>query len=163
MKIAVFGGAFNPPHLGHANLVKSVCDIINPEKVLIIPTGNAPHKTSETCFEDRFEMARLAFPDYEISDIENSREVSYTVDTILKLQKIYPTADFTLIVGADMLADFYKWKDYERLLELCFVIAGGRDHISSSLVRQKLLSGEATDGLISPPVAEYIKRKGLYK
>ena len=127
MKIAIFGGAFDPPHLGHMNLVKSFRDSINPDKVIIIPTGNAPHKSTMTPFEIRFKLAQAAFPDCEISDIENTPRTSYTIDTIGELRKIYPNDDFFLLIGSDMLTGFDRWKDYKRILEQCTVTAAARD------------------------------------
>jgi len=131
----VFGGAFDPPHMGHINLVKSICSKVKPDKVLIIPTGNAPHKTTQTPFETRFKLAQAAFPSYEISDIENTPEKSYTVDTLRKLHQIYPNSDFHLIVGQDMYDFFDKWKDHEQIRELCTVEAGARDSKSSTQIR----------------------------
>ncbi|MCL1789509.1 MAG: nicotinate (nicotinamide) nucleotide adenylyltransferase [Oscillospiraceae bacterium] len=127
-KLCVFGGAFDPPHLGHMNIVKSVRAIIKPDKVLIIPTGSAPHKTTATPYNVRFKLAEAAFPDCEISDIENHPSASYTIDTIRKLKTNYPPdTKIFLIIGSDMLLNFDKWKDYKQILELCTVIAAARD------------------------------------
>lgn len=162
MKIAIFGGAFDPPHLGHANLVRTVRDIINPDRTIIIPTGNAPHKTTETPFEHRFAMAKSAFPDCEVSDMENNEKESYTVDTVRELRRLYPDSKLILILGADAFESFSSWKDYEQILELCHIIAGGRDGISSRLIREKLSKGEKTEHLLDGKVAEYIKNRRLY-
>ncbi|MCL1903632.1 MAG: nicotinate (nicotinamide) nucleotide adenylyltransferase [Oscillospiraceae bacterium] len=128
MKIAVFGGAFNPPHLGHINIVKSVCAIIKPEKTLIIPTGNAPHKSTMTLYDKRLKLAKAAFPGCEISDIENKPVLSYTIDTIRELKASYPEdTELFLIIGSDMLLNFAQWNNYEEILKQCTVVAAARD------------------------------------
>jgi nicotinate-nucleotide adenylyltransferase len=147
MKIAIMGGAFDPPHHGHINLVKSICERIKPDKTLIIPTGNAPHKTTQTPFETRFRLAQAAFPEYEVSDIENCSYLSYTVNTLEKLHKFYPNSEFHLIVGADMYQSMDTWKDSERVRELCTVQAGERCVMSSSLIRGKLSAKRYTHSI----------------
>ncbi|MCL1866503.1 MAG: nicotinate (nicotinamide) nucleotide adenylyltransferase [Oscillospiraceae bacterium] len=130
MKIAIFGGAFNPPHAGHLNLVEQVNNQLNFDKILIIPTGNAPHKKTQTPFETRFKWTKEAFEHLnycEISDIENTPQKSYTVDTLKKLRNIYHDAEFSLIIGSDMLEYFEKWHEYRELLQLCTVVAAARD------------------------------------
>ncbi|MCL2071283.1 MAG: nicotinate (nicotinamide) nucleotide adenylyltransferase, partial [Oscillospiraceae bacterium] len=129
-KTAIFGGSFDPPHFGHVNLVKSVAQIIKPDRTLIIPAGNAPHKTTATPFQDRFELAQAAFvncPGCEISDIEQKLNLSYTIDTLRELKSLYPGDEFFLIIGSDMLLGFERWKDCKGILELCTVVAAARD------------------------------------
>ncbi|MCL1882066.1 MAG: nicotinate (nicotinamide) nucleotide adenylyltransferase [Oscillospiraceae bacterium] len=128
-KIAIFGGAFDPPHMGHINLVKSVVNQLKCDKILIIPTGNPPHKETMSSFALRFELAKAAFanvPNCEISDIENTPEYSYTADTLKKLHQTYPDSEFTLIIGSDMVEKFHKWVRYEQVLEQCSVVAVAR-------------------------------------
>jgi nicotinate-nucleotide adenylyltransferase len=140
MRIVIFGGAFDPPHWGHINLVRSVRGIIKPDKTIIIPTGNAPHKSTATCFEKRFKLAKAAFPDCEVSDIENNPKKSYTVDTLKKLHEIYPGSELFLIIGSDMLASFRNWKNHEQILDLCTVVAAARR--SSEFVELTQFTGE---------------------
>ncbi|MCL2036358.1 MAG: nicotinate (nicotinamide) nucleotide adenylyltransferase [Oscillospiraceae bacterium] len=164
MKTIIFGGAFDPPHLGHINLVKSLRQRLKSERFIIIPTGNAPHKSSETPFETRFKLAQAAFPDCEVSDIEgkesNERsQKSYTVNTIAKLKQLYPESSFVLAIGSDMLLSFTDWKDYEQILAECEVVALSRD---SSLEKHREYSKAAERlgiKLIDIPVTEMSSRQ----
>ena len=139
-KLCLFGGAFDPPHPGHIKLVDSVVERVKPDKTIIIPTGNAPHKTTQTDFETRFKLAQAAFPSYEVSDIENTADVSYTVNTLEKLHTLYPNSDFHLIVGEDALQSLDSWKEPERIKQLCTIEMGKRDLFSSTHIREKISS-----------------------
>ncbi len=131
-KIAIFGGTFNPPHMGHLRLVKSFEQQKGFDKILIIPTYTPPHKESDqlaSC-EDRLQMCRLAFQDpiFEISDIEVKRKgKSYTYDTLIQLIEIYKNAHFHLIIGSDMFLTFHEWKRAQDIFELCTVCASVRN------------------------------------
>lgn len=137
IKIGIFGGAFNPVHNGHINMVKEAFADLKLDKLLIIPTCKSPHKdTKLISFEDRAEMCRLAFSDmiesgkFEISDIEKQLGgTSYTILTVRELKKRYPAdAVFYLIIGGDMLFYFDKWYRYESLLSECKVVAAAREN-----------------------------------
>lgn len=127
MITAVYGGSFNPPHLGHTAAAMSVAREVKPDRFLIIPDYIAPHKKmaeSSPEPEQRLEMCRLAFrevPGAEISDMEISRGGrSYTVDTMTELHKIYPGDDFHLVIGSDMLLSFSTgWYRFEDILAMC--------------------------------------------
>ena len=150
MKVAIFGGAFDPPHLGHINLVKSACDSIKPDKLLIIPTGNAPHKKTMTDFETRFKLSQAAFincNDCEICDIENTPDTSYTVDTLRKLHEIYPNSELHLIVGADASKSINAWKEPDQIRKLCTIVTGKRDDKSSSQIRALLSAKRYTHSI----------------
>ncbi len=137
IKIGVFGGAFNPIHNGHVNMVREAFADLKLDKMLIIPTYQSPHKSNEGLidFSHRAEMCRLAFePETEkgkfiISDIEKHLGgTSYTILTIRELKKQYPKdAVFYLIIGGDMLFYFEKWYRYEALLSECKVVAAARE------------------------------------
>lgn len=136
IKIGIFGGAFNPVHNGHINMVKEAFADLKLDKLLIIPTCKSPHKdTKLISFEDRAAMCSLAFADmiesgkFEISDIEKKLGgTSYTILTVRELKKRYPAdAVFYLIIGGDMLFYFDKWYRYEALLGECKVVAAARE------------------------------------
>jgi nicotinate-nucleotide adenylyltransferase len=127
LKIAVFGGAFDPPHEGHTNLVRAVREQIRPDKFIIIPTGNAPHKSTQTDFATRFAWAQTAFADCEVSDIEDNPNISYTIDTVRELCIRYPSSELFLVIGSDMLMSFEQWRDWREILELCTVVAAARE------------------------------------
>lgn len=118
MKIVVYGGSFNPPHLGHVQAVKSVLNKVKPDKLLIIPTYLAPHKDMSPdtpAPEERMELCRLAFgelPNVEVSDLEMRRAgKSYTSDTLLELKTIYPDDEIVFVMGTDMILSLETWHE----------------------------------------------------
>lgn len=149
MKIAVYGGSFNPPHLGHQNVIDAVQKTLKPDKLLIIPAFIPPHKELESGGPtpmQRMEMCRLAFADgansnVEISDMEFRREgKSYTVDTVSALQKEYPGAKIFLVIGSDSFFDFEKWYRFEDIMKACTLCVvprekGLRDALSETKKR----------------------------
>lgn len=129
MKIGVFGGTFNPPHRGHNLLLKEISKQEHFDKIIIIPSNMPPHKNVE--HNDparRMEMARLAFPEYEVSDIELRRGgKSYTCDTLAELKKQYPDDTLCLICGSDMFKTLPRWRSPERIFRLAQVVTAARD------------------------------------
>ena len=124
MKIAIYGGSFNPPHIGHVAAAQSVYEQLKPDRFLIIPTNVSPHKTMEDNSPqpmERLEMCRLAFghiPGVEISDMEIRREgKSYTATTVEELRQEYPEDEICLVMGTDMFLSFRTWYRYQYLLE----------------------------------------------
>ena len=124
MNIAIFGGSFNPPHLGHLASARGVMEELTPDLLLIIPASIPPHKAMEEGSPDpqaRMKLCRLCFGEIEkaqISDIELRREgKSYTADTLQELMEIYPGAKFTFVLGTDMLLTFEEWYRYTFLLQ----------------------------------------------
>ena len=116
MKIAIFGGSFNPPHQGHLNSALFASRQLQPDLFLIIPDHQPPHKKLEPGSpspEERLELCRRCFasvPNVEVSDIEIRRGgKSYTADTIKALLQRFPDAEFFLLVGTDMLLDLGRW------------------------------------------------------
>jgi nicotinate-nucleotide adenylyltransferase len=132
--IGIFGGTFNPPHMGHINVVRAAKDALGLDRVIVIPSGDPPHKTlppDSPSADDRLEMTRLAFDneDYAvISDIELRREgKSYTADTLWELREQYPGARLILIVGSDMFLSMHTWYMPEEIFSLCGVCVLMRD------------------------------------
>ncbi len=124
MKIAIYGGSFNPPHCGHVEAAAAVMDHLKPDKMLIIPASIPPHK--ELCIDspdpqERLLLTRLAFSELEgaeVSDIEIMREgKSYSAETLEQLMKLYPGAEFCFAMGTDMFLSFEQWYRYRFLLE----------------------------------------------
>ena len=112
MRIGIYGGAFNPVHKGHIKLAEEVKTKADLDKIIIMPSGLSPHKSSGSLIDSshRLQMCKLAFEgeDYIISDLEIKREgKSYTVDTVTELKEIYPDDELYLIMGSDMLLSFY--------------------------------------------------------
>jgi len=133
LKIAVFGGAFNPVHNGHINLVNHYINLLKPDKLLIIPTANPPHRENNNFVrqEHRFNMLKLAFDfcsKVEISDIEfNMQGKSYTYNTICEIKRLYDNADIYLIVGEDQFLYFDKWYEYRKILDAVTVCTAQRN------------------------------------
>lgn len=123
MKIAIFGGAFNPVHREHVNLARAAVRELDLDKIIIMPTAVSPHKSGKLSadFWQRFEMCRLAFasiPQAEVSNYELTRGgVSYTYLTCEHFAEIYEDAERWFITGADMLENFPQWKYPEKILQ----------------------------------------------
>ncbi len=137
------GGTFDPPHLGHLISAESAAAQIGLSKVLFLPNGKTVYKQRENIAspKQRFEMTRLAISDndlFEISDIETkSGQITYTFDTLEKLNLIYKNAHFFFIVGADSLDYMDKWKNPKRIFELCTVAVVGRAGFSQDKLKKK--------------------------
>ncbi|MCF0137926.1 MAG: nicotinate (nicotinamide) nucleotide adenylyltransferase [Oscillospiraceae bacterium] len=134
MKIAVYGGSFNPPHLGHAEAAAAVAEALKPDKLLIIPAGIPPHKELDANSADaqrRMLLSSLAFediPNAEISDMELLRGgKSYSSDTVEELLRLYPDAEIYFAMGTDMLLSFEKWHRFEYLLKNMTLAVFSRD------------------------------------
>lgn len=131
-RIGIFGGTFNPVHLGHVSLACQVKQLKQLDRVLIIPTNQPPHKNCTDLADnaDRFAMCSLAFGDldgFEVSDLEfELGGSSYTIITLLELKRRFPDDELYLIVGGDMILSFDSWKDYQQILKLAVVLAGAR-------------------------------------
>ncbi len=136
MRIGVYGGAFNPPHLGHITAARAVSGLLKLDKLLVIPTGHPPHKQlppGSPTPEQRLEMTRLAMEQtglgdrIEVSDLEVRREGnSYTADTLARLKERYPEDELWLLMGADMFLTLQAWHEPERILSLAGIAAFGR-------------------------------------
>ncbi len=134
MKIAIYGGSFNPPHLGHVEAARTVAAVLAPDRLLIVPASVPPHKAladGSPTAQQRLELCRLAFADIpgaEISEIELRREgKSYSYDTVRLLREENPDAQLTLVVGTDMLLSFEKWYQFRYLLENCALAVLARE------------------------------------
>lgn len=136
MKIGVYGGTFNPPHLGHAAAARAVVELLKLDRLLIIPAGLPPHKdlpAGSPTPEQRLEMTRLAADQLglgdrvEVLDVEIHRHgKSYTADTLAALKARYPDDELWLLMGTDMFLTFQAWHEPERILSLAGIAAFGR-------------------------------------
>lgn len=132
-RMGLFGGSFNPIHNGHLHLVQSVQQALSLEGVLLMPTGEAPHKSSAAyaSAEDRLAMCRLAaepFPWLSVSAYETRRiGKSYTVETLRYLTAQYPDAEWTLMIGSDMLLTLDKWREWKEITKMANICAVSRN------------------------------------
>ncbi|NLD87035.1 MAG: nicotinate (nicotinamide) nucleotide adenylyltransferase [Clostridiales bacterium] len=135
-QLAMMGGSFNPPHLGHIHAAKAAAESLNLDKVLFIPSKIPPHKglpkgTPEP--EVRFELTKLAVAEeerFEVSDIELMREgYSYTAVTARILYDLYPGYKLWLILGTDMLETFAMWyKPHEIVKYMSLAVVGRKNN-----------------------------------
>ena len=123
-RIGIYGGTFNPPHIGHIQAAKAAITALGLTNLLVIPDRVAPHKAmpaGSPTPRQRLKMLSLAAADcprMEISDIELNREgVSYTYQTVQQLRPVYPDAELVLLMGTDMFLSFDSWKHPEIILE----------------------------------------------
>ena len=123
IRIGLFGGSFNPVHIGHLRAAEEIKELLMLDKVIFIPTAVHPLKRSKNIPEGRkrFQMLKLATrdnPDFEVSDLELKRKgPSYTIDTLKYFSKKYKRREFYFILGSENLYGIDKWKDYSELFE----------------------------------------------
>ena len=142
-KYGIFGGSFNPIHYGHLMICEYIKEEMGLDKVIFIPTGNPPHKDLEVSAKDRYEMVRLAIspnPDFEISDIETTRvKMSYTVDTIRELKKIYREEKLYFLIGLDSIFQLKTWMKIGDLSkEIEFVVALRPGYINKDEINREI-------------------------
>ena len=192
-KIGIFGGTFNPIHLGHLIVAEEIRERMQLDKILFIPSARPPHKDSSKIINPihRYKMTGLAIEDnpyFDISDIELKRAgKSYTIDTIRQLKNsIYGKHELYLIIGGDSFLDINKWYKPEQIVRECHVIATTRPGFDVSLVtpywrrviqfvpvsdiaisateiRNDVKSGVSIRYKVHPKVEEYIRNHNLYK
>ncbi|MCL2408536.1 MAG: nicotinate (nicotinamide) nucleotide adenylyltransferase [Oscillospiraceae bacterium] len=139
MRVGIFGGTFNPPHIGHVDSAKAAVRQLGLDTLIVVPSGIPPHKSLpiDTPPADmRIHMSRLAFAELEpaiISNIEAEKPgVSYSVDTVTAIKEEYPNASIFLLMGADMYLTLDSWKDSGILLKTATPAVfsrGSDDHI----------------------------------
>ena len=147
MKTCIFGGTFDPPHIGHLLIAQTVFESENFERLIFVPANISPAKkngdsSSPNERSNMLEIALINNPNFEISDLEIKREgISYTIDTIrefvddLKLDK----EDLFFLMGSDTLKSFHTWKDPEEILNLCNIIVAIRPGFTPSDIPQWVL------------------------
>ncbi len=123
-RIGIYGGSFNPPHIGHIQAAKQAVSALGLSKLLMVPAKVAPHKQlppNSPSPEQRLEMLRIAIadcPQIEASDLELNRDsVSYTYETVLQLRESYPQAQLVLLMGSDMFLSFHTWRNPDVILQ----------------------------------------------
>ena len=192
MKLAIMGGTFNPPHLGHLICAEEVHDHFKFDKVIFVPSARPPHKDDSEIpdAQHRYMMTVLATrgnPHFEVSRIELDRPGrSYSIETVREFKREYgQAAEIYWIVGADSVLDMFIWKDVDELLSICNFLAINRPgydlkqadqrflkkvqlfkvtnvDISASEIRRRLRHGQSIKYLVPPDVESYIYENGLY-
>lgn len=128
----MFGGAFDPPHVAHAALVRAAIAQLRLDRLHVLPTGDAWHKRRTlTPAPHRLAMARLAFdgiPGAVVDDRELRRSgATYSIDTLRELQAEHPGARLHLVIGEDQAAGFAGWRDWQDIARRAVVCVAGRD------------------------------------
>ena len=136
-RIGIFGGSFDPPHIGHIRAAQAVADALRLEKLLLVPAAQPPHKrlsSAAPASHQRMQMLQLATDHdsrMEASDLELNRGgTSYTIDTVQQVRAMHPDAELFLLMGSDMFLSFRAWKDPDKILEeatLAVFYRGGRE------------------------------------
>jgi len=189
MRIGVFGGTFDPPHLGHLVVASDACEALGLGRVLWIPSAVPPHKlrTVQAPAHARLEMVRAAIggdPRFEADDVELRREgPSYTVDTLRELAARHPGDELVLLIGADNLREIPGWREPREILRLARVAVLSRDgagvppdspipatsvavtrvDVSATEVRRRAAAGETIRYLVPDAVRALVERRGLYR
>lgn len=196
-RVAILGGTFDPPHLGHFILAEQIKNRFDLAKIIFMPAGKPPHKKDKGISpdQDRFKMLKLAVAenkDFSLSDWElNEDGYSYTAKTLSKFVTRLDAEEVFFIIGADSLAEIFKWKNPEYLLsEGKFIVynRSGYDfkkilsqqkyqpylnniltyqglniEISSSFIREELRNGNSIRYLTLDTIVKFIKENNLYR
>ena len=183
MTTGIFGGAFDPPHMGHVALAREAKRRFGLDRLVVLVAENPEHKQVDTPAEDRLALARAAFPGDDVRLDEHPR----TVDMLRAAE----CEDPLLLVGADQLADFRHWREPDAVLDMARVAVAtrpglGLEELSNALnelgrpdrielfpiepwpvasreLRNRVARGEPIDGLVPEAVAREIARRGLYR
>ena len=133
-RLGLFGGTFDPPHVGHVAVARDVADALALDQVLWIPAGVPPHKDPQfiTPGSLRLEMTRAgaeADPRFRVLDLELRRDgPSYTVDTLRAISALHPGSEIFLLLGADQLRTFRRgWKEPREILRLATLVLMDRE------------------------------------
>ena len=164
-RIGIYGGSFNPPHIGHMEAARRAISELKLDQLLLIPAGQAPHKKTPEGTpspEHRLEMLRIATRGMEkvqVCDLEIRREgPSYTYETVEQLREMYPNAELVLLMGTDMFLSFMTWNQPERILKnaslgvFCRGLRKEKDAIYAKKVEMEALG--ANVALVDNPVIE---------
>jgi nicotinate-nucleotide adenylyltransferase len=180
MDVALIGGSFNPPHVGHLLAAHFVRATEKVDAVWLVPAEHHPFGKQLAPFEDRRRMCELLCADasgwLQVSDVEHTLGgQGRTVDTLRHLSVQYPGVRWTLVVGSDIVEEFSKWKEPEAIRSLARLLVLNRAghpapeavgppmaHVSSSEVRAALTRGGDVSHLVPHTVLAYVKKAGLY-
>jgi nicotinate-nucleotide adenylyltransferase len=190
IKTGLFFGSFNPVHIGHMAIAEYIQEFTDLSQVWFIVSPQNPFKKKESLLEDhhRLEMVYRAIgddPRFRVSDIEfRMPKPSYTVDTLSYLVEKYPEREFSMILGADNLLSFNKWKNCEMLAENykryvyprhgvpdteiekhrnAELVPAPRIEISSSFIRDAIAAGKSVKYFLPEAVWQYLDEMNFYR
>lgn len=191
-RIGVFGGTFDPPHLGHLIVARDVAEELELDRVMLVPAARPPHKRTAALTDSRLRLAMVRAavggdPALEASDVEVERAgASYTVDTLRQLRESHAGAALFLLLGADQWRDLGSWREPRevgRLATLAVMARSGeapaaphpglgldctpvpvtRLDLSSTDIRNRLREGRSIRYLVPPGVEDLIRSNGIYR
>ena len=188
MRLAIFGGTFDPIHTAHLTVAREAARQFGLSKVLFVPASRPPHKGGSTwaSYEDRYRMVELACagePLCQVSRLEAGHRTSYSIVTVEKVKgSLTPGDELFFLIGADAFAEIRTWHRWQEVIrQVAFIVVTRPGHqyvpppgarvstletvalpVSSSELRARLAAGEAP-AEIPPPVLDYIREHGLYR
>lgn len=198
MRLAVFGGTFDPPHNGHLALCLYARELLDIDRLVISVSNNPLKEAPCSSDRDRVNMAGLLADTInctgntaEVCSWEVNRgQASYTIDLITYIEEVYSCRDITLLIGEDNYRALRQWKSWEELLRRCNFVVFGRTAdesaesdvagleslhrdkffridfslpLSSTEIRERIVSGEDCSDLMPSPIWRYIVEEGLYQ
>jgi nicotinate-nucleotide adenylyltransferase len=169
MRIALFGGTFDPVHTGHLLIAQAARETYHLDRVIFVPAGRPPHKNRPLASaRQRLAMCRLAVrgnPGFAVSDWEiRQKRIVYTYETLEEFRRRRPRAELFFIIGSDSLKDLPRWKEAGRLRSLCrFLVMDRLSPFASTAIRRRLRRGFSCRYLVPDTVERYIRTRRLYR
>lgn len=190
-KVCLFGGTFDPPHIGHLLVAQTVAEAENFEKIIFVLTNHPPFKNNFSSLEHRLSMLKMAIagnPKFDLSEIELQREgVSYTLDTIkaYKEEENLKREELYFLIGSDSLMEFHTWDRPKEILNECKLLVAIRPgfrpssvpswvlkkvqfaniprfEISSTIIRKRWAEDKTIRYMVTQPVWEYVNAHKLF-
>ena len=191
MRLGIYGGSFDPPHVGHLLTASDACEALALDRLIWVPAGVQPLKAGQAraTSAQRLAMVRLLVAEdrrFEVDPVEIDRDgLSYTVDTVAAYAARYPDAERFLLVGADVLTSFDRWREPDRIRRLARLaileraveegaepprvppdaqrLATRRVDVSSTEIRSRLAAGRSIHGFVPESVERFIAAERLYR
>ena len=189
MKIGLFFGSFNPMHIGHKIIASYMAEFSGLDKIMFVVSPQNPLKKPQSLLDQKHRLKIIKMevegnPKLQVSDIEFSMpQPSYTIDTLIRLKERHPENEYTLIMGADNFQNFYKWKNYKKILENYsmyvfprpgFKITENHENIhivkdvaemdvSASFIRNSIKKGGDVSSLMTEKAWKYTNDMNFYK
>lgn len=169
MRIGLYGGSFNPVHLGHVGIAERAIVDLALDRLIVIPANVSPFKTEQPMIWERIELVKAAFRDLE-KTVVDLREVerggvSYAIDTVRQIAAENPGAELFFVIGEDSVEGLPRWKDSDELKKLCTFKSYPRTPESSTAIRKLFEDGKVVlnpDEKIVKVVRDGLIRKGGY-
>lgn len=185
-KVGIFGGTFNPPHIGHLIMANEVYAALELDEIRFMPNAQAPHKeaSSSASNAQRLKLVELAIqgvPHFTVERFEMERGgVSYTYETMKAMREREPDAEFYFIIGGDMIDSLHNWYHIDDLMKLVHFVGVKRPgsgaktdykvimietpeiNLSSTFIRNRLQHKGPLHFLLQPAVEAFIRKEGLY-